>query len=239
MEKHKYRSLFISDIHLGAKYSNPEKFLEFIKTIDCEYIFLVGDIFDFWALNKSSHWPEQNNDILRKLLKKAKKSKVFYLPGNHDDVVRKFIPLSFENIFVVDEYTHILANNRKVLLVHGDIFDFFGGHLKWIAKLGSILYDYLIALNRCIHWIQSKFNLPYWSISKFAKSKTKKALSHIKNFENVAIRYAEEKGCDSIICGHIHTPKITDSYLNCGDWIESYSYIVEEFDGTLKLLQYK
>lgn len=238
MEKHKYRSIFISDTHLGARYSNPDKLFSFLKSVECDYIFLVGDIFDFWAIKRNPSWNDHSNDVLRKFLKIAKKSKVYYLTGNHDEVVRKFTPTSFENIIVVDEFIHTLQNNKKVILVHGDIFDFVTGNLKWLAKIGSTIYDYLIILNRFIHWIQFHLGLPYWSISKFAKSKTKKALSHIKNFENLAIDYAKEKGCDLIICGHIHTPKLSECYANCGDWVENFSYIVEEMDGTLKLLQY-
>lgn len=239
MTREKYRSIFISDTHLGASYSHPEYLNHFLKTIEVENLFLVGDIFDFWAMRKSVVWNKHSNNVVQKILKLSKETKIFYIVGNHDEALRKLFPITIHNIQIVDECVHILSNGKKALVTHGDLFDFTITHLKALAKLGSFLYANLIRLNRFLQWIQVKLNLPYWSLSKYAKEKTKKAISFIKNFEDTMIDYKNRNGCDIVICGHIHTPKNSEEYVNCGDWVENFSYVVEKNDGSLEIKYFK
>jgi UDP-2,3-diacylglucosamine pyrophosphatase LpxH len=237
--KIKCKSIFVSDTHIGAAYSNPEFFHKFLKTIEAENIFLVGDIFDFWAMKRKVVWNKHSNNVIQKFLKLSKHSKLFYIIGNHDEAIRRILPISLFNIEITNEYIHTLANGKKLLVIHGDLFDYTITHLKFLAKIGSILYDLIIKINRFIHWIQTTFHLPYWSLSKFAKEKTKEAISFIRNFEDVMINYKNAKDCDIVLCGHIHTPKMSKEYINCGDWIENFSFIIENYDGSLELKYFR
>lgn len=233
--KIKGKSVFVSDIHIGASYSHPELFHKFLKSLDVENIFLVGDIFDFWAMRRKVVWNKHSNSVIQKLLKLSKKTKIYYIVGNHDEAIRNLLPISLDNIEILNEYTHTLTTGTKILIVHGDLFDYTITHLKFLAKIGSVLYDFIIKLNRFLHWIQTIFRLPYWSLSKYAKEKTKKAVSFVRNFEDVMINYKNTKGCDVVLCGHIHTPKLDTEYVNCGDWIENFSFVLENNNGILEL----
>ncbi len=241
MKKPHYRSIFISDTHLGFRGANPSALNEFLKTVDCEYLYLIGDIFDIWELRKRIHWSEDCNNVLRKLLKLHKNgTKIFYIPGNHDEALRNFLPFNLGGIEFLNETYHHTKNGEKYLIIHGDQFVFVVGHMKWLAVLGSTLYDWLIVMNRLVNKSRSIFGFTtHWSLSGFLKQKAKKAVSFMRDFETASKKYAEKLECVGVITGHIHNAKIdaTDKikYLNCGDWVETLSWISEDDQGVFEL----
>lgn len=244
METTKYRSIFISDVHLGAKMSQADSLLEFLKTVECDTLYLVGDIIDGWALGKSFYWPQSHNDVVQKLLRRSRKGeKIVYLPGNHDEFLRSFGEHDFGNIHLVDSVVHTGLDGKKYLVIHGDQFDAVISKMKWLAHFGSWAYDTIIAFNVLFARIRKMLNLPYWSLSAWAKYKVKQAVNFISDFEDNLTNYARVKDADGIICGHIHHPNIRKidglTYLNCGDWVESLSAVVEHTDGTWELIIWK
>lgn len=244
METRNYRSVFISDVHLGTKMSQPELLLEFLKTVECERLYLVGDIIDGWAMHKKFYWPQMHNDVIQKMLRKARKgTDIIYLPGNHDEFLRSFGEQLLGNIQMVDSIVHEGADGKKYLVMHGDQFDIVIKHAKWLAHLGSWAYDFLIALNVTVASMRSALNLSYWSLSAWAKYKVKTAVNFIGDFESNLANYARAKGSDGIICGHIHHANIRDidgiSYMNCGDWVESCTALVENLDGTWEIIKWE
>lgn len=243
MQKH-YKSVFISDIHLGAKMSQAESLLEFLKTFECDNLFLVGDIIDGWALSKHFYWPQQHNDVIQKILRRARKGEnVVYLPGNHDEFLRSFGEHDFGNIKLTDHYVYTGINGKKYLVIHGDQFDAVIKKMKWLAHLGTWAYDAMIRINVMVSYIRKALNLPYWSLSAWAKYKVKKAVNFIGDFETNLTDYARSKEADGIICGHIHHANMRDingmHYINCGDWVESLTAVVEHTDGTWELIRWK
>lgn len=244
METRNYRSVFISDVHLGTKMSQPELLLEFLKTVECERLYLVGDIIDGWAMHKKFYWPQMHNDVIQKMLRKARKgTDIIYLPGNHDEFLRSFGEQLLGNIQMVDSIVHDGADGKKYLVMHGDQFDVVIKHAKWLAHLGSWAYDFLIVLNILVADLRTALNLPYWSLSAWAKYKVKTAVNFIGDFETNLANYARAKGSNGIICGHIHHANIRDingiSYMNCGDWVESCTALVEHMDGTWEIINWK
>jgi UDP-2,3-diacylglucosamine pyrophosphatase LpxH len=210
-----------------------------LKSVDCERLFLVGDIFDLWAMNG---WNHDCTAVLSRLLKMMKNgTKVVYIPGNHDDAIRHFIPISFaDEIEFVDEYIFTTATGKRLLVIHGDIFDFVS---KWLSMVGTHIYDWLLRMNTFVHRLRVLLGFKtYWSLSAYMKKKTKRALSVIKNFEHAVVHYARSKGCDGAVAGHIHTAAMHDVdgmlYVNCGDWVESLTAFVEHFDGQLELIHW-
>jgi len=238
----KYRSVFISDVHLGTKMSRADLLLDFLKTFESESIYLVGDIVDGWALNSNFYWPQEHNDVIQKLLRRARKgTKVVYIPGNHDEFLRSFGDHEFGNIILTDTYTHTAVDGRKFIVMHGDQFDVVINKMKWLAHFGSWAYDVLIYINIAVVKIRNLFNLPHWSLSAWAKYKVKKAVNFIGDYEENLASYAMSKGAQGIICGHIHHPNLRDvdgiTYVNCGDWVETCSAIVEHMDGTMEIVR--
>ena len=238
-----YKSVFISDIHLGARMSQAESLLEFLKTFECENLFLVGDIIDGWALSKNFYWPQQHNDVIQKLLRRSRKGEnIIYLPGNHDEFLRSFGEHDFGNIKLVDHFVYTGLNDKKYLIIHGDQFDAVIKKMKWLAHLGTWAYDAMIRINVMVSYIRKFLNLPYWSLSAWAKYKVKKAVNFIGDFETNLTDYAKSKDADGIICGHIHHANMRDingmHYINCGDWVESLTAIVEHTDGTWELIKW-
>jgi UDP-2,3-diacylglucosamine pyrophosphatase LpxH len=246
MLKTKYKTLFVSDIHLGTKASQTTQFLEFLKTIDCDKIYLVGDIIDGWSMSRTKYWSQQHNDTIQKLLRQARKgTEIVYIPGNHDEFLRHFCDKSFRfgNIRLVDDDIHITSSGKKYLIIHGDQFDTIIRNAKWVTKLGSWAYEMSINLNIAVNFIRKIFGLPFWSLSSWVKYKVKKAVNFIGAYEETLSNYAKYRGVDGVICGHIHHPNITMingvEYLNCGDWVESCSAIVETLDGNFELIKWK
>lgn len=239
-----YRTVFISDVHLGTKMSQAAQLLEFLKTFDCQNLYMVGDIIDGWALQKSFYWPQSHNDVIQKILRRARKGEqVTYIPGNHDEFLRSFGDHDFGNIRLVDSIIHHGADGKRYLVIHGDQFDLVIARFKWLAHVGSWAYDMLIAANVFVSRIRRMLNLPHWSLSAWAKYKVKQAVNFIGDFEENLTSYAKSKSADGIICGHIHHANIRDidglTYMNCGDWVESLSALVEHTDGRWEIIRWE
>lgn len=238
-QRTQYKAVFISDLHLGFRGAKPQNLLAFLKSIECEILFIVGDGFDLWAMNG---WNQDCTAVIRRILKMMKHgTKLIYIPGNHDEAIRQYLPLAFgEEILVVNEYEYVTISGVKLLVIHGDIFDFVS---KWLSHVGTHIYDWLIFFN---HWLH-KFRMlcgfkKYWSLSAYLKQKTKRALNAVKNFRDAVIRYARSKKCGGVVAGHIHTAvmeQVDDMlYVNCGDWVESLTAFVEHMDGKLEIIHW-
>ena len=236
-----YKSLFISDVHLGTKGCQADKLLEFFKFSRSENLYLVGDIIDVWAMQKTFYWPQSHNDVIQKILRKARHgTKVFYIVGNHDEVFRKFIPMHFGDINIVNRVVHETQLGKKYLVVHGDAWDGVMKYAKWLSKLGSIAYELLLRLNIVINFFRKLRGKSYWSLAKFLKYKVKNAVKYIGEYERTVSDYAKRKNYDGIICGHIHHAEDQNfdgiNYLNCGDWVESCTALAEKYDGTFEII---
>ena len=239
----KYRTVFISDVHLGTKGCQAELLLDFIRHIECDTLYLVGDIVDGWKLRSGWYWPQAHNDVVQKLLRLARKGvNVIYVPGNHDDRVREFVGVHFGGVVVVRDAIHETADGRRFLVLHGDEFDGVVQHARWLAFVGDYAYRALIAANTLFNRIRRRMGFGYWSLSAFLKTKVKNALQFVENFESAVADEARRRGVDGVICGHIHKAEMRDidgiAYINDGDWVESCSALVEHHDGTLEILHW-
>ncbi len=236
-----HRAIWISDIHLGTAGCKAEYLLDFLKWHECDHLYLVGDIIDGWQLRKNWYWKQSHNDVVQKILRKARKgTRVVYIAGNHDEVIRQFIGLAFGDIEIADETTHQLLDGRILWITHGDLFDGLIQHAKWLAYLGDGLYTVILKLNNTFNHIRHRLGLSYWSLSQYLKHKVKNAVSFITEFEEVLTAEARRRGYDGVLCGHIHQAEIRDVngilYCNDGDWVESLSAIVETTTGELKVV---
>jgi UDP-2,3-diacylglucosamine pyrophosphatase LpxH len=241
----KYKSIFISDIHLGTRGCQADALCSFLKENTAENLFLVGDIIDGWRLKKKWHFPQSHANVIRRIFTAAKRgTNVVYIAGNHDEMLRPMIPmgLNFGNIDLCNRYDYTGVNGKKYLVVHGDMFDKIMVENKWLMHIGDFLYDFLIWINTKFNIIRQLFGYRYWSLSKWLKHNTKEALNFIYKFEEFVADYCRAKGYDGIICGHIHTAAIKDldgiEYMNDGDWVESCSALVEHHDGTWEIIYY-
>jgi len=238
-----FRTIFISDVHLGTSGCQAKRLLEFLKATESDKLYLIGDIVDGWQLKRRWYWHQTHNDIVQLVLKKAKKgTKVIFVPGNHDESVRQFIGLDFGGIKIRDELVHKTADGRKMLVLHGDRFDGVIACAKWLAYVGDSLYTLILKFNQYYNSWRARVGLPYWSLSQYLKLKVKNAVSYITSFEQALAAEARKKGLDGVICGHIHKPEIRDIdgilYCNDGDWVESLSALVEEPSGQLRLVDW-
>lgn len=236
-----YRAVFISDLHLGTPGCQAEALIEFLKSHTSNHLYLIGDIIDGWQLKRKWYWPQAHNDVVQKLLRKARKGcHVVFIPGNHDEFARDFINHHFGGVEVCHETTHVLADGRKLWLIHGDYFDAVVKYAKWLAYLGDNLYELALRLNRQLNNVRRRLKLPYWSLSAFLKNKVKKAVNFVADFETAVASEARKRGYDGVVCGHIHRAEIRTIdgvlYCNDGDWVESRSALVEHMDGTLELI---
>ncbi|APH72118.1 UDP-2,3-diacylglucosamine diphosphatase [Aquibium oceanicum] len=236
-----FRTLFISDVHLGSKPAKAEFLIDFLRFHEAQKIFLVGDIVDGWRLRRSWHWPQAHNDVVQKLLRKARKgAEIVYIAGNHDEFLRGFQGVHFGGIVVADRVVHETADGRRFLVIHGDQFDSVVHNVRWLAYLGDKAYDAAIVVNRAIGLFRRAFGMPYWSFSSWAKVKVKRAVNFIGSFQNVVAEEARRSGVDGIICGHIHHATIETisgvEYINTGDWVESCTAVAERLDGTFEIL---
>ena len=243
MESTHHKTLFLSDIHLGSKGCQAELLIDFLRQHEAEKIYLVGDIVDGWRLKRGWYWPQPHNDVVQKLLRKARKgTEIIYVPGNHDEFLRGFFGSHFGGVEVRDRDMHETADGRKLLIIHGDQFDVVVRHAKWLAHLGDWAYVTALAINTWVNRIRRTIGLPYWSLSKWAKMKVKDAVNFIGEFERALAREANEVGADGVVCGHIHHAVIAEregiQYINTGDWVESCTAIVEAHDGTLSLIDW-
>lgn len=240
----KFRSIFISDIHLGTRRAQADALLDFLRNTESTYLYLVGDVIDSWALRKHWHWQQSHNDVVQKLLRKARKgTKLIYIPGNHDENFRDFANLRFGRVRVLEEAVHTAANGKRYLVLHGDKFDGVVCFAPWLAKLGDQAYEVSMSLNASINRVRRFFRLPYWSLSAYLKHKVKKSVEFISRYEDAVVREARLRDCDGVICGHIHTPDDRHingvHYLNDGDWVESCTALVEHFDGSFEIISWQ
>jgi UDP-2,3-diacylglucosamine pyrophosphatase LpxH len=235
------RALFLSDIHLGTRGCQADKLLDFLRDYDADLIYLVGDIVDGWHLKTGWYWPQAHNDVVQKLLRKARKGdRIIYVPGNHDEFLRDFYGTHFGGIEVVESTIHRAADGRRYLIIHGDLFDVVMRHARWLALLGHKAYNLAIWLNTHFNALRGCFGLPYWSLSQWAKLKVKNAVNFIGEYERTLAGEARRHQVDGVICGHIHHATIRNdnglTYVNCGDWVESCTAVVEHFDGQLEII---
>lgn len=243
IKKRKVRSVFISDVHLGFKGCQADALLHFLHSVETEYLFLVGDIVDFWSLKRTPHWPQKHTNVIRSILGKAKhNTKVIYIPGNHDEAMREWVGSIFGNVEIHQDYVHTTATDKKLLVMHGDELDMIVRHSRFLAKLGSFAYEWLLDINHYVNGLRKIFNRSYWSLAAYVKYKVKNAVDYIGNFENAIAHLAKERGVDGVVCGHIHHAEIRDIdgilYCNDGDWVESCTSLIEHHDGQLELLNW-
>lgn len=243
----RYRTIFISDSHLGTAGANAGLLLDFLKRHECETLYLVGDIVDGWQLRKGWFWPQAHNDVVRAILKMAKHgTRVVYVPGNHDEHFRDYVGLEFGGIELLDDDIHVTADGRRLLVIHGDQFDNVVLYHKWLAFLGDGAYTLLLKSNRWVNRCRRLFGLPYWSLAAHMKKRVKNAVAFISRFEEVVARAAVERGVDGVVCGHIHSAEIRQfgpehgniTYYNDGDWVESCTALVEEADGAMRIIDW-
>jgi len=238
-----YKTIVISDVHLGTRSSKARELLKFLKKNPCNKLILNGDIIDGWRLQKSGKWEKEHSGLLKFLIKliDKRKTQIIYVRGNHDDFLDKILPFNFIRLSIVREHYHI-SNKKKYLVIHGDIFDHITSNIKWLAKLGDVGYTFLLWFNKIYNNRRLRQGKPYYSISRVIKHKVKKAVSYISGFEEKLTRLAVSRGCDGVICGHIHHPAIIQSdnivYMNSGDWVESLSALAETRSGEWKILLY-
>ena len=238
-----FRTIWISDIHLGTPGCNADLLMDFLKSIECETLYLVGDIIDAWRLRKGWYWPARHNDVVRRILKMAKHgTHVVYVPGNHDEVLRDYAGLAFGDVTVAGEVVHETADGRRLLVLHGDQFDSVVLYAKWLAFLGDSAYEFLLKANRVVNFFRRRFGLPYWSLAAHMKKRVKNAVSFISKFEEVVARAAAERHVDGVVCGHIHSAEIRQlgdtTYYNDGDWVESCTALVEHADGRIEIIDW-
>ena len=238
---HHYRSIWISDIHLGTKDSKVDYLLDFIKHTESDYLYLVGDIIDGWKLKKSWFWAQNQNDLIQKVLRKARKgTKIYYIPGNHDEAFRDYAGIHMGEIEIKQNAEHVTADGRKFLVLHGDEFDGIIRYAKWLAILGDKAYTAALFINHYYNALRKKLGYPYWSLSLYLKHKVKNAVNFINAFEEALAEETKQRGFDGIICGHIHKAEIREfdgiTYCNDGDWVESCTALVEDFSGNLSII---
>jgi UDP-2,3-diacylglucosamine pyrophosphatase LpxH len=239
------RSIFISDVHLGTRACQADRLLEFLRAYESDHLFLVGDIIDFWAMRgRGIYWSAAQNTFVQKVLKRARHNvHVVFIPGNHDEAAREHTGVSFGNIQVEPEYVHTAADGRRYLLIHGDQFDGVTKYHRWLAILGDHAYSLVVRLNVAFSWARRTLGLSsYWSLSGYAKRKVKTAVSFMYDFERSVIRHAKERAVDGIICGHIHGAALRQlegvTYINCGDWVDSCTAVLEHRDGRMELVHW-
>jgi len=239
----RYRTLFLSDIHLGTKACQAEALLEFLRNFEADTIYLVGDVIDFWRIKRSPHWPQAHNDVIQKLLRKVRKgSRLIFIPGNHDEALRSYCGQQFGGVEFKLNDIHETADGRRFLVMHGDEFDVVIRYVKWLALLGDGAYVVALSLNTIFNKMRRTFGLSYWSLSAYLKHKVKKAVNYIGDFESALIGEARRQKADGVICGHIHHPAIRQFddilYVNTGDWVESGTAVGETPDGRLEMIRW-
>jgi UDP-2,3-diacylglucosamine pyrophosphatase LpxH len=237
----RYRAVFISDIHLGTAGCQAEALLDFLKHHDSDYLYLVGDIVDGWQLRRRWFWPQAHNDVVQKLLRRARKGcRVVFIPGNHDEFARGFVGHQFGGVEVAEDTVHTTADGRRLWVTHGDYFDGVIQCAKWLAYLGDNAYEFTLKLNRHLNRLRARMGLPYWSLSAYLKHKVKKALNYVTDFEVAVAAEARHRGHQGVVCGHIHRAEMRTIdgtlYCNDGDWVESRTALVEHLDGRLELV---
>jgi len=236
------RTVWISDIHLGTPGCKAAALLDFLKEVECDTLYLVGDVIDGWQLRRSWYWPQAHNDVVQKLLRKARKgTRVIFIPGNHDEFARKYLEHTFGGIEVAHEWIHTTADGRRLWVTHGDLYDGVIQCARWLAYLGDNLYEFTLKVNSWLNSARARMGLPYWSLSRYLKMKVKRAVSYVGDFEEALAREARRRGVQGVVCGHIHHAEMRDIdgilYCNDGDWVESLTALLEHPDGTLSIYE--
>ncbi|MDF2781315.1 MAG: serine/threonine protein phosphatase, partial [Geminicoccaceae bacterium] len=239
----RYRAIFISDLHLGSPGCKAECLLDFLHSVESEYLYLVGDVLDGWRLKKRWFWPERHNEILQTLLARARRgTRVVYLPGNHDEALRKLIGRTFGGMRILHDVIHKTADGRRLLVIHGDVFDGVCTDMQWLARLGSVAYETTLAINTGFNHLRRWLGLGYWPLSAFLKAQVKAAVNFVERYEQSLAAEARRRAVAGVVCGHVHKPEIRTidgvEYFNDGDWVESCSALVEHWDGRLELLHW-
>lgn len=237
------RTVFVSDLHLGTPGCQAKALLAFLKAHPSDKLYLVGDIIDGWQLRRKWFWPQSHNDVVQKILRRARKGcKVVFVPGNHDEFARHFVGHRFGGVDVVDEAVHTTADGKRLWVIHGDHFDGVIQYAKWLAYLGDNLYEWTLRLNTHLNSWRARMGLPYWSLSKYLKHRVKSALNYVLQFEDAVAAEARKRGLDGVVCGHIHRAEMRDIggvlYCNDGDWVESLTALVEHQDGQLEIVNW-
>lgn len=242
-DRQRYRTIWISDVHLGTRGCNAAMLIDFLDRTDSETMYLVGDIIDGWRLKRSWYWPALHNDIVWRVMKRAKRgTRVVFIPGNHDEMFRQFTGMTFGGIEIRRSAIHETADGRRLMVTHGDEFDAVVMCHRWLAFLGDFAYELLLRSNVWINAVRQMFDLPYWSLAKHAKHKVKNAVEFISRFEEAVAHEASARGVDGVVCGHIHTAEMRQfgdlTYYNDGDWVEGCTALVEHFDGRMEVLHW-
>ena len=238
------RTIFLSDVHLGMRSCQADRLLEFLRSYSAHQLFLVGDIIDFEALEQSIYWTQAHNTVVQKILRRARHGeRITLIPGNHDKVLREYIDATFGDIRIAREWVHIAADGKRYLLVHGDEFDPVSRCSRFMAAVGHVAYTVLLRLNRQLAWWRHRFGAGgYWSLSSYVKQRIRRAADYIRDFEAAVVRAARARGFDGVICGHIHVAAIRETdnliYVNCGDWVDSCTAVVEHLDGRFELVRW-
>ena len=237
----RYRTIFVSDTHLGTRGCKAERLADFLAHNDCQTLYLIGDIVDGWALRRNWYWPEAHNRVITEILRKVESgTRVIYVPGNHDEALREYTGLSLAGVELKTEAIHKTADGRQLLIIHGDQFDGVIAYAKWLAYLGDRAYGLALSLNTVFNAARKILGMPYWSLSAYLKLKVKNAASFIGNFETALVREAKSRGLDGVVCGHIHHAEVKDVagilYCNDGDWVESCTALTEDAIGRLRIV---
>ena len=236
------RTVWISDVHLGTRNAKAEALLDFIRDHDCETLYIVGDLIDVWQLRRGVYWPQTHNDVIQKILRKARKgTRVVYIPGNHDEFVAGFYG-EYGNITIQKQAIHTTADGRRILVIHGHELDTVVQNARWLAFAGDLGYQFLLSLNPAINLLRRCLGFGYWSLSAYVKKRVKDAVSFVGEFEKAIVRYAADHSVDGVLCGHIHSAAIRQiggaTYYNCGDWVETCSALVEGQTGAIELVNF-
>lgn len=244
--KTRVRTIWISDVHLGTPGSQARALADFLGHYECDQLYLVGDIIDGWQLQKNFYWPQEHTNVIRKVLTRAKRgAQVFYITGNHDEFLRKFVDykLDIGNIRLVNEVIHETADGRKLLVMHGDMFDVITRYHRWVAVAGDAAYNAMMLANRRFNQVRRTVGMPYFSLSAYAKQKVKAAVNIVTEFESSVAKECDQRGLDGVVCGHIHHAQIRDvdgiTYYNCGDWVESCTALVEDMNGHIQIVEWE
>jgi UDP-2,3-diacylglucosamine pyrophosphatase LpxH len=240
---HSYRTVFISDVHLGSVTCNADMLLDFLRCIRCDTLYLVGDIVDVWSLRKHFYWPASHNEVVRRVMKLARSgTRVVYIPGNHDETLRDHVGIDVGGVEILRDDIHVTADGRRLLVLHGDEFDRVVRFSPWAARLGGHAYEWLIRLSFRINRLRGRYGAPYWSLAKYLKHRVPNAVVYIDEFERAVVEVARQRGLDGLVCGHIHHAALLQMndivYCNDGDWVETCSALVEHQDGRLEILRW-
>ena len=241
--KRKFRTIWISDVHLGTRGCNAAMLVDFLRAVECETLYLVGDIVDGWRLKKGWYWPDEHNEVVRRILKMAHRgTRVVFVAGNHDEMLRDYAGMTFGGVELVLEATHTTVDGRKLLVTHGDSFDGVVLYARWLAFLGDKAYDLLLRANILFNTVRRRLKMPYWSLSAYCKKRVKNAVQFISSYEDAVAQEAQHRGFDGVVCGHIHCAEIREfggiTYYNDGDWVESCTALAEDARGQISIIDW-